>query len=91
MRTLPERHRVIGERQLLLSKWSEAAASFDVDLFNLQRLYMANRGIWEAIYSAGPACGAETTGEQVDLYLEVLDGFLSELPAGRQGEASKEA
>jgi len=53
--------------------------SFDVDLYNVQRLYMANRGIWEAIDSAGPACGTHTTGDDVDVYLKTLDGFLSEI------------
>jgi len=54
----------------------EARASFDVELYNLQRLYMANRGVWEAIYSAGPACGIQTTDSDVQRYLEVLDAFL---------------
>ena len=57
----------------------EARATFDLDLYNAQRLYMANRGIWEAIDSAGPACGTHTTGDDVDVYLKTLDGFLSEI------------
>lgn len=56
----------------------EARATFDPEFFNLQRLYMANRGVWEAIYSAGPACGIQTTDEQVDLYLDVLGSFMGE-------------
>ena len=56
----------------------EARASFDLELYNLQRLYMANRGVWEAIDSAGPACGIQTTEAQVDRYLEVLADFLDE-------------
>jgi glutamate-1-semialdehyde 2,1-aminomutase len=57
----------------------QARATFDCELYNLQRLHMANRGIWEAIDSAGPACGMQTTEADVDRYLEVLDGFLREL------------
>ena len=57
----------------------EARASFDVELFNVQRLYMANRGVWEAIDSAGPACGIQTSEEDVDRYVEVLDSFLGDL------------
>ena len=57
----------------------EARGSFDIDLFNVQRVYLANRGIWEAIDSAGPAAGIETTAEHVDRYLEVVDEFLGEL------------
>jgi glutamate-1-semialdehyde 2,1-aminomutase len=62
----------------------EARATFDRELYNLQRVHMANRGIWEAIDSAGPACGMQTTSADVDRYLEVLDGFLREvtLPVG---------
>jgi len=57
----------------------EARASFDLRLYNLQRLYMANRGVWEAIDSAGPACGIQTSEADVDRYLDVLDDFLREL------------
>jgi glutamate-1-semialdehyde 2,1-aminomutase len=56
----------------------EARASFDLELYNLQRLYMVNRGVWEAIDSAGPACGIQTTDAHVDRYLEVLASFLGE-------------
>jgi glutamate-1-semialdehyde 2,1-aminomutase len=62
----------------LPSNAAEARASFDLELFNLQRLYMANRGIWEAIDSAGPACGIQATEAHVDRYLEVLGEFLAE-------------
>ena len=57
----------------------EARGSFDVELYELQRLYMANHGVWEAISSAGPACGAQTSGADGDEYLNVLDAFLREL------------
>jgi glutamate-1-semialdehyde 2,1-aminomutase len=59
----------------------EARATFDLELYNLQRLYMANRGVWEAIDSAGPACGIQTSAADVDRYLELLDGFLGEVAA----------
>jgi glutamate-1-semialdehyde 2,1-aminomutase len=57
----------------------EARATFDVELYNLQRLYMANRGVWEAISTAGPACGIQTIGADVDQYLDVLDEFLHDV------------
>jgi glutamate-1-semialdehyde 2,1-aminomutase len=57
----------------------EAKATFDLELYNVQRLFMANRGVWEAIYSAGPACGIQTTQAHVNRYLEVLDSFLDEV------------
>jgi glutamate-1-semialdehyde 2,1-aminomutase len=59
--------------------FTEARASFDLELFNTQRLYVANRGVWEAIDSAGPACGIQTTPEHVHRYLETLNGFLGEV------------
>lgn len=62
----------------------EARATFDIELFNLQRLYMANRGVWEAIDSAGPACGIQTSEDDVDRYLEVLDGFVGEVTSGQE-------
>jgi glutamate-1-semialdehyde 2,1-aminomutase len=63
----------------LPSNAAEARATFDIALYELQRLYMANRGIWEAISSAGPACGIETSAADVDRYLEVLDAFVGDL------------
>ena len=57
----------------LPSNAADARDSFDAELFNIQRIYMANRGIWEAIDSAGPAAGIQTTAEHVDHYLEVLN------------------
>jgi glutamate-1-semialdehyde aminotransferase len=63
----------------LPSNAADARDSFDAELFNIQRIYMANRGIWEAIDSAGPAAGIQTTAEHVDHYLEVLNDFLGEL------------
>jgi glutamate-1-semialdehyde 2,1-aminomutase len=62
----------------LPSNATEARTTFDSELYNAQRLYMANRGIWEAIDSAGPACGIQTTEADVDRYLEVLASFLGE-------------
>ena len=57
----------------------EARATFDLELYNLQRLFMANRGVWEAVDSAGPACGIQATEADVDRYLVVLDEFLDEV------------
>jgi glutamate-1-semialdehyde 2,1-aminomutase len=54
----------------------QSRATFDIELYNLQRLYMANRGIWEAISTAGPACGIQSISTDVDQYLDVLDRFL---------------
>jgi glutamate-1-semialdehyde 2,1-aminomutase len=60
----------------------EARQTFDKDLYNLQRVYLANRGIWDAIDSAGPAVSLAADDAYVDAYLEAFDGFLAELTSG---------
>jgi glutamate-1-semialdehyde 2,1-aminomutase len=59
----------------------EARAAFDLELTNLLRVYLANRGVWEAIYSAGAAVSFAATQDDVDFYLGVLDQALGELTA----------
>ena len=66
-------------RQRELRRFEELRPRGTLELLNLQRLYMANRGIWEAIDSAGPACGTQASEADVDRYLQVLDDFLREL------------
>ncbi len=61
----------------------EARATFDRELYNVQRLYMANRGVWDAIDSAGPACGIQSSEADVARYLEVFDGFLRDVTRRR--------
>jgi glutamate-1-semialdehyde 2,1-aminomutase len=58
---------------------TQAGVSFDAELYNIQRIYLANRGIWDAIDSAGPAAGIQTTAVHVEHYLAVLDDFLGEV------------
>ncbi|MFN8593919.1 MAG: transaminase [Thermomicrobiales bacterium] len=60
---------------------AEARRGFRRDVADLQRVYFANRGIWEAIYSAGPCVGITHTAEDVDRYLTVLTDFTRELVA----------
>ena len=57
----------------------DAARSLDDRLVDTRRLYMANRGVWEAIASAGPAVSFAHETADVDAYLAVLDGFLGEV------------
>ena len=42
---------------------------------NTRRVFMANRGIWEAIDSAGPACSFAHGEADVTRYLEVAEEF----------------
>ncbi|HYI19450.1 MAG TPA: transaminase [Solirubrobacteraceae bacterium] len=57
----------------------DALRSLDERLIDARRLYMANRGIWEAIASAGPAVSFAHEEADVDEYLTVLEGFLDEV------------
>jgi glutamate-1-semialdehyde 2,1-aminomutase len=59
----------------------QARQGFRRDVTDLQRVYFANRGVWEAIYSAGPCVGIAHTEADVDQYLTVLAAFVAELVA----------
>jgi glutamate-1-semialdehyde 2,1-aminomutase len=61
---------------------AEAERSLDFELIDLRRLYMANRGVWDAIASAGPAASFAHTEADVEQYLVVLEGFLDALTRG---------
>ncbi len=58
---------------------AEAARSLDAAFIDTRRVFMANRGIWEAIASAGPACSFAHEEADVARYLEVAEGFLDAL------------
>lgn len=58
---------------------AEARAAADPELRDLMRVYMANRGVWEAIYSASPAVSLAAAEADVDLYLSVYEACLDEL------------
>ncbi|MEP6666965.1 MAG: hypothetical protein ABJA81_10995, partial [Nocardioidaceae bacterium] len=58
---------------------AESAASFDVPLRQLMRVYLANRGVWEAIVGAGPTCSVPASTEDVDRYLTAFAQLLQEL------------
>ncbi len=58
---------------------TEIQAAEDIDLRNLIRVYMANRGVWEAIYSASPAVSFAAEEADVDFYLSIYEECLDEL------------
>jgi glutamate-1-semialdehyde 2,1-aminomutase len=58
---------------------AEALTTFDVPLRRLMRVYLANRGVWEAIVGAGPTCPVPATVEDVDRYLSAFSDLLHEL------------
>jgi len=57
----------------------EARAAENQQLRGLMRVYFANRGIWEAISSAGPAASFPATADDMDRYVAVLEEFLDEM------------
>lgn len=58
---------------------SEGNVSADVDFSNARMTFMANRGIWEAISTSGPAISFAAARDDVDAYLAVSEQFLAAL------------
>lgn len=55
---------------------AEAAASMHRPFSAARRVFMANRGIWDAIHSAGPQVGFSHDANDIDRYLAVAAEFL---------------
>jgi glutamate-1-semialdehyde 2,1-aminomutase len=55
----------------------EARACQDEMLTRLIRIWLANRGVWEAIVGAGPVCSVPATDADVDAYLSAWNDLLS--------------
>ena len=62
---------------------AEADADEQPELNALLRLYLANRGVWEAISTAGPAMSVDATQDDVGTYLAAFDEFVTEVAAAR--------
>jgi glutamate-1-semialdehyde 2,1-aminomutase len=60
---------------------AEAARSIDLELIAARRLYFANRGLWDAIASAGPQVSFAHSAGDVDAYVGVAQEFLREVVA----------
>jgi len=60
---------------------AEGRACADELLTRLIRVWLANRGVWEAIVGAGPVCPVPAVDEDVDVYLEGWDSLLDALTA----------
>src|SRR5262249_29289157 len=58
---------------------AEALEDLDVPLRRLMRVYLANRGVWEAIVGAGPTCSVAATDADVDAYLAAFGDLMREL------------
>ena len=57
----------------------QALETLDVPLRNLIRVYLANRGVWEAIVGAGPTCSVPATEADVAAYVGAFGSLLEEL------------
>ncbi len=58
---------------------TEAARSLDVELIDTRRVFMANRGVWDAVASAGPQASFAHAPQDIDRYLAVAGEFLDAL------------
>lgn len=59
--------------------YAEAHHSVDIAFSDAMRVFMANRGIWEAIYSAGPQVSFAHAEGDVDRYIGVARAFMTEV------------
>ncbi len=59
----------------------EAYAAKDILLTLTARVYLANRGVWEAIVGAGPTCSVPATEDDVDRYVLAYGSLVLELTA----------
>jgi glutamate-1-semialdehyde 2,1-aminomutase len=60
---------------------AEGRAASDELLTRLIRVWLANRGVWEAIVGAGPVCSVPCADADVDAYLAAWDSLLEALVA----------
>ena len=58
---------------------AQARAVHDELLVRLIRIWLANRGVWEAIVGAGPVVPVPATDEDVDAYVGAFGSLLDEL------------
>jgi glutamate-1-semialdehyde 2,1-aminomutase len=58
---------------------AEACALADGELTRLIRIWLANRGVWEALPGAGPTVPVPATAEDVTRYLEAYNELLAQL------------
>ena len=51
-------------------------------MLDARRVFMANRGYWDCIVSAGPQASFAHTPEEIDGYVAVMSEFMDELVRG---------
>jgi glutamate-1-semialdehyde 2,1-aminomutase len=61
--------------------YDEAYPSMDIHFNDALRVFMANRGVYAAIFSAGPQVSFAHSLSDVDLYIELAGEFIAEIHA----------
>lgn len=59
--------------------YREARLSMDLDMLDARRVFMANRGYWDCIVSAGPQASFAHTAAEIDGYVSIMQEFMTEL------------
>jgi len=59
--------------------YAEARLSMDLDMLDARRVFMANRGYWDCIVSAGPQASFSHKKDEIDGYVQLMREFLTEL------------
>ena len=54
----------------------EGERSLDFELIDTRRVFMANRGIWDAVAAAGPQASIAHSEADIDAYLAAAGEFL---------------
>jgi glutamate-1-semialdehyde 2,1-aminomutase len=58
---------------------AEAYESIDIDLISTRKLYLANRGVWDAMATAGPQVSFIHTEEHVEIYIHTAREFIGRI------------
>jgi hypothetical protein len=51
----------------------------DIEMIDTRRVFMANRGVWDAVVSAGPQVSFAHDDADIARYVALADAFLSEI------------
>jgi glutamate-1-semialdehyde 2,1-aminomutase len=60
---------------------AESFASVVLPLVDARKVYLLNRGVWDAIATAGPSVSYAVGADDIDAYVSTAGGFLDELTA----------
>ena len=61
---------------------AEAARSLDYEFIDARRVYLANRGLWDAVASAGPQASFAHSATDIGRYIQVAGDFLDAVARG---------